>query len=304
VLDNGLEVGVRIEIEGENQGGDQLDENYAWIEDSFGTFRFGNDDAVSYIMATTAGTASLRSRFAAGAYATFATFPNSTFDDASLYYFTLVFNGFQFGVSYAPNNTEARPAGVYLLPVKVGTASNTSPAFTHGEVCSAAGRYDGSVGDVGDVGVTVAAGWFRSNGKSSSALAGTLQSSDEDGFDAGVVLYYGNWGVAGSHLNTHDWHNVAGTDTKAFDIGVAYWSDGAWSAGLYWLHQGIDYAAGNLVAGASITDEFDAYRLMGAYDMCPGISVTGAIGFDTFEDGVVNREYDTQMVGAGISIGF
>jgi len=53
VLDNGLEVGVRIEIEGETQG-DQLDENYAWIEGSFGTFRFGNDDPVSYIMATAA----------------------------------------------------------------------------------------------------------------------------------------------------------------------------------------------------------------------------------------------------------
>ena len=326
VLDNGLEVGVRIKIEGETQG-DQLDENYAWIEGSFGTFRFGNDDAVAYIMATaapylnylfaansptvfanglsqffatTAGTASLRSRFAAGAYATFATFPNSTFDDAGLYYFTPVFNGFQFGVSYAPNNTEARPAGVYLLPVKIGTAS-TSPAFTHGEVYSVAGRYDGSVGDVG---VTVAAGWFRSNGKATTNAPGTLQSADEDGFDAGLVLYYGNWGLGGSYYNAEDWHNVAGTDTESFDLGLAYWSDGVWSAGIYWLHQEIDYAAGNLVAGANITDEFDAYRLMGAYDMGPGISVTGALGFDTFEDGVVNRDYDTKMIGAGISIGF
>jgi hypothetical protein len=70
------------------------------------------------------------------------------------------------------------------------------------------------------------------------------------------------------------------------------------------LHQEIDYAAGNLVAGVNITDEFDAYRLMGQYDLGPGIAVTGALGLDTFEDGVVNREYETQMVGAGIMIGF
>ena len=182
VLDNGLEVGVRIEIEGETQG-DQMDENYAWIEGSFGTFRFGNDDPVSAQMATAApylnymfganspsvfanglsqffarsastgvGPAgTVRSRFAAGAYATFATFPNQSFDDGQLIYFTPVFNGFQFGVSYAPDNNEASSANAYLLPTKTGT--NTSPAFTHGEVYSAAGRYDGAVGDVG---VTVA----------------------------------------------------------------------------------------------------------------------------------------------------
>jgi outer membrane protein OmpU len=332
VLDNGLEVGVRIEIEGETQG-DQLDENYAWIEGSFGTFRFGNDDPVSAQMATAApylnyvfgansptvfanglsqffarsgstgiGTAggTLRSRFAAGAYATFATFPNQSFDDAQLIYFTPVFNGFQFGVSYAPNNTEAQPAGVYLLPNKIGTAS-TSPAITHGEVYSVAGRYDGSVGDLG---VTVAAGWMRMEQKAISNPAGTLQGADSDAWDVGLVLYWGNWGLGGSYLNNQDWHNVSGTDTEAFDIGLAYWSDGAWSAGIYWLHQEIDYAAGNLVAGVDITDEFDAYRLMGQYDLGPGIAVTGALGLDTFEDGVVNREYETQMVGAGIMIGF
>jgi outer membrane protein OmpU len=330
VLDNGLEVGVRIEIEGETQG-DSMDENYAWIEGSFGTFRFGNDDPVSAQMATAApylnymfganspsvfanglsqffarsastgvGPAgTVRSRFAAGAYATFATFPNQSFDDGQLIYFTPVFNGFQFGVSYAPDNNEASSANAYLLPTKTGT--NTSPAFTHGEVYSAAGRYDGAVGDVG---VTVAAGFMRMDNKSSSNLGGTLQSATSDAYDLGLVLYFGNWGVGGSYLNNSDWHNVAGTDTESFDLGVAYWSDGAWSAGIYWLHQEIDYAAGNLVLGSNITDEFDAYRLMGQYDLGPGIAVTGALGMDTFDDGVVNQTYDTQMIGAGIMIGF
>ncbi|MDG2481620.1 MAG: porin [Alphaproteobacteria bacterium] len=325
VLDNGLEVGVRIEIEGETQG-DQMDENYAWIEGSFGTFRFGNDDPASAQMATAApylnyvfgansatvfvngmsqyfarsGAANntLRSRFSAGAYATFATFPNQSFDDAQLIYFSPVFNGFQFGVSYAPNNTEALPAATYLLPVKAGTAS-TSPAFTHGQVYSVAGRYDGSVGDVG---VTVAAGWMRMEDKAVNNAP--LASTSSEAVDVGLVLYFGNWGVGGSYLSTDDWHNVAGTDTEAYDLGIAYWSDGAWSAGVYWLHQEIDYTAGNLVAGANITDEIDQYRLMGQYDLGPGVSVTGALGFDQFDDGVINRTYDTTMVGVGMMIGF
>ena len=323
VLDNGLEVGVRIEIEGE-QDGDQLDENYAYIEGSFGTFRIGNDDPASYIMATAAPyinyvfaantptvfanglsqffaqtTGLIRSRFSAGAYATFATFPNQTFDDARVLYFSPVFNGFQFGASYAPNNTEARPAGVYLLPVKVGGTS-TSPSFTHGETWSVAARYDG---EIGDVGLTVAGGWLDVSNKAINNLPVGLGNVDSETWNAGVVLYYGNWGLGGSYMSTDDWHNVAGTDTEAYDLGLAYYADGPWSAGIYWLHQEIDYAPGALVA-AGVTDEFDAYRLMGQYDLGPGIAVTGAVGFDQFEDGVVNRDYDTYFGGAGLLISF
>ncbi|MBT6510155.1 MAG: porin, partial [Rhodospirillaceae bacterium] len=131
-----------------------------------------------------------------------------------------------------------------------------------------------------------------------------LASTSSEAVDVGLVLYFGNWGVGGSYLSNDDWHNVAGTDTEAYDLGIAYWSDGAWSAGVYWLHQEIDYTAGNLVAGANITDEIDQYRLMGQYDLGPGVSVTGALGFDQFDDGVINRTYDTTMVGVGMMIGF
>ena len=324
VLDNGLEVGVRIEIEGETDA-DQLDENYAYISGSFGELRVGNDDPASYIMATAAPyinyvfaantptvfanglsqfftqtTGLLTSRFAAGAYATFATFPNQTFDDARLLYFSPVFNGFQFGVSYAPDSGEARPAGVYLLPSRVA-GTTVSPAFTHGETYSVAGRYDG---EIGDFGLTVAGGFLEVMHKSITNQGNpALTPRDSTTWNAGIVVYYGNWGLGGSYMNTEDWHNVAGTDTEAFDIGLSYWADGPWSAGIYWLHQEIDYAAGTL-AVAGTTDEFDAYRLLGQYDLGPGIAVTGAVGFDQFEDGVANRDYDTYFGGAGLLISF
>ena len=47
-----------------------------------------------------------------------------------------------------------------------------------------------------------------------------------------------------------------------------------------------------------------AYRLMGQYDLGPGISLTGAIGYDQFDDGAANKEYDTTMVGAGLLLSF
>jgi hypothetical protein len=54
----------------------------------------------------------------------------------------------------------------------------------------------------------------------------------------------------------------------------------------------------------NFSDEFDGYRLMGQYDLGPGIAVTGALGFDQFDDGAANKEYDTTMVGAGLLISF
>lgn len=368
VLDNGLEVGVRIEIEGETNG-DQFDENYAWIEGSFGTFRFGNDDPAAAQMATAApylnyvfganspsvytnglsqffargdvdgsihdsmmdvtttgvpvdrtghivtdptgpeidpvareivthedvtetvtveGTA--RSRFAAGAAATFTTFSSQTGDDATLLYFTPVFNGFQFGVSYAPNNSEARPGDVYLLPNEAAT--------DHGEVYSVGGRYDGSVGDLG---VTVAAGWYSAENKVDSNDGLALDTASA--WNAGLVLYWDNWSLGGSYNQIDNLRNVRDTDQATYDIGLAYSSDGAWSAGIYWLNSEIDYAAGTLVPVA-VTDEMDSYRFMVSYDLGPGVGVTGTVGYDEFQDGVTERDYETQFVGAGIMIGF
>jgi len=326
VLDNGLEVGVRFELEGET-GGDQMDETYAYIEGSFGQIRLGNDDAASYNMATAAPylnyifnanspsvftnglsqffgqtTGLLRSRFAAGATATFATFPNQSGDDASIHYYSPVFNGFQFGASYAPDNGEARDGDLYLLNSKggatAGGSTGVSPAATHAAVYSLAARYDG---EVGELGVTVAGGWMRMEDKFINNQ--TLAGDTSDQYNVGLVLYWGNWGIGGSYMDVQDWRNVRGTDSQAYDLGIAYWSDGPWSVGVNWMHQEIDYAAGNLVAG-SVTDEFDGYRLQGQYNMGPGIALTGALGLDQFEDGVANREYESKFVGAAMMISF
>lgn len=325
VLDNGLEVGVRIEIEGETQG-DQMDENYAYISGSFGEFRIGNDDPASYSMATAAPylnyvfgansptvygnglsqyfAATGRSFLGAG-YATFATFPNQTGDDRSVYYFSPVFNGFQFGVSYSPDNGEARAGLVYTLPT-LTISGSTSPAFTHRETYSAGLRYDG---EIGDFGLTVAGGYLTVKHKGITGIPASL-NKDSDQWNVGAVIYYGNWGFGGSYMDVDDWRNVSGTDSWAVDVGLSYWSDGPWSAGIYYLHQQIEYSATtiNAFAGSALTsnpeDEMNSYRLMAQYDLGPGVAVTGAVGYDVFEDGFINQDYDTTMVGAGLLLSF
>lgn len=48
-LDNGLTVGVDVQLEG-NTGGDQIDESYMWINGSFGQFILGSENTAQYKM--------------------------------------------------------------------------------------------------------------------------------------------------------------------------------------------------------------------------------------------------------------
>ena len=145
VLDSGLEVGVRMEIEAE-ESGDQGDETYMYVEGSFGTIRLGNDDPASAQMGTAAPYATyfygINTPYWSGSFTGNPSNWHSTFadagagDSASIMYFSPVINGFQFGVSYAPEaGSEAQS----------GTASRKKghDAFAVGA------RYDGAFGDAG-----------------------------------------------------------------------------------------------------------------------------------------------------------
>ena len=148
VLDSGVEVGVRIEIEGE-ESSDQGDETYMYVEGSFGTIRIGNDDPASYSMSTTAPYATyfygINTPLLGGQLQrsqqqlAFHTLPDGMAggDDASIMYFSPVINGFQFGVSYAPEaGAEARSGtasrskdhDLYALGMSAMTAPSAMPA--------------------------------------------------------------------------------------------------------------------------------------------------------------------------------
>ena len=152
VLDSGVEVGVRIEIEGE-ESSDQGDETYAYVEGSFGTLRIGNDDPASYSMGTAAPYATyfygINTPYWSGSFTGNPSNWHSTFadagagDSASVMYYSPVINGFQFGVSYAPEaGSEAQ--------------SGTAGRGKGHDVYAVGARYDGAFGDAG---VTIAAGY-------------------------------------------------------------------------------------------------------------------------------------------------
>jgi hypothetical protein len=119
-LDNGLKVGVNVELEGYTTG-DQIDEHYVWFSGTFGRLEIGAHDAAPYLMFyggqsaipghglsspnffhyTTAGVGTPAKNAAISTLPT--TRLNTVGDTNKIIYFTPRFNGFQLGVSYAPD---------------------------------------------------------------------------------------------------------------------------------------------------------------------------------------------------------
>ena len=111
-LDNGIEVGVRVELEA-FAAGDQVDENYVFLEGGFGRLTLGSDDPAPYIQAVVAPNVGAPinsgwlsdfipqpSGFETGS---FSSTPEISIDDNMVTYFSPRFAGFQLGVSYIPD---------------------------------------------------------------------------------------------------------------------------------------------------------------------------------------------------------
>lgn len=267
VLDNGLEVGVRFELEGEDES-DQMDELYSYISGSFGTLRVGNDDPAAYLMATAAPYPDYifngNTPFFSPSGAFLSTFPYAS-DSASLMYFTPAIGGLSMAVSYAPEGSgEAHSHG--------DTGAYATAKDPDGDQITSIGvRYDGSMGM--DMGVAAAAGW-------------TQFDDETDGMNVGLSLSMGSFALGGSYA---DRDVDTGTDPEpTYDLGATY-SDGPMTLGVSWITQ---------------KDEADLYRLQVAYDLGAGVSVNSAIGLDSPDTAAGEPDNDTTFFGTSLIVGF
>ena len=274
VLDSGVEVAVRIEIEGE-QAADQGDAKFVAISGSFGEIRVGNDDPASKKMATVAPYAtyfyglndaywsySASSAFeGAGSSTWMDTYANAgTGATATLTYFSPVINGFQFGTSYAPE------AGSEATSTTAGTGDGN-------DVVSVGLRYDGAFGDTG---VTVAAGYASHDG----AAATTTE------WAGGLVVSMAGVSLGGSMSVMDD--DAGNDDLTQFDLGIMY-GEGPWSVSAN-------------IGNASDEDQSldtDFARLLANYNLGPGINVAGALGNDSPDTG-----NDTSFAGIALGVSF
>jgi outer membrane protein OmpU len=301
-LDNGLTVGVNVQLEGQTQGGDQIDETWAYVSGSWGELRIGDEDDVAYNFAYIAPYAGLFGPstpwFAfsnAGLTPGNATFGATNFealgwygDTSKLYYTTPSFNGFQLGVSYAPDqsqDTRSNPGGAFGAGPLVGNSSE--------DIWSAALGYSG---EFESVSVGLSAGYLQGDNE---GAVGT----DGEAWGIGANFGFGAWSFGGSYQDFNA-KSTQGTpfltDYTFWDVGLTYHA-AAWSVGIGFSRS--EATAGN----AGSEDDNDVITLGIGYDMGPGVQVSGGLSYNNFDNGTTGggtQDYDAISAMMGLTIDY
>ena len=329
-LDNGIKVGVNIQLEAQSSA-DIIDESYIWFEGSWGRIQLGAEDDAAYLLnvgATKAtnfffgvaspvfsqvecGTNTL-SLFAAptmasgrpdlggtagagcfiGAYS-----PLMTSDREKLTYFTPKFGGFQFGLSYTPNNHEE--------PNVVG--GDVAGAGTYSAL-----RPDNITGQQGEV-ISIGANWSGKLGEVDIRVSAGYQSADLEANNTGTAIAALDR-AGGTGLNVfedRDTWIVAGAFTwKQFTLGASYYHDDYglrlngdrvdWTVGLTYKtgpwQFGIEYANTEAERGGAATtgdDEGEAWALGVSYSLGAGVSLQAELQFWDIDSGAATQALRT-----------
>ncbi len=322
VLDNGLEVGARVELEGESEGdgedgGDQIDEAWVWFSGGFGEFRIGSDDdaLANSCIVPPGGTANF-SAFSPNQWGantqtsnTVCTGVDIVSDAQKILYITPAFYGFQLTVSYTPSEfaeTHNNDGGPHLgMPEKFDNRPDYSAAFylTY--------SYEGD-------------GWGLNWGAGGSFQSGTddfseggvsIRFNDRDFYQTGLTVTIGNIAVGG----VFEYRNDLSKQTLTDGVDTLHIEQDAWAAGggVAYTHDawtfGGQYSYGEVdleFFGFDVEQTQQRAVLTANYRMGPGIDLDAELGYtwiDTNELGALffnSDNYDALEIGIGSSFTF
>jgi predicted porin len=307
VLDNGLEVGARIELEGETDS-DQIDEAWIFFSGGFGEVRIGSDDeALANACIVPPGGTGNFSAFSPNQWGantitsnTVCTGVDDRGDAQKIVYITPSFAGFQLTVSYTPNGGDERH--IDGVGPHVGMPHNDDGESRHNLSAYATYSFEGD-------------GWGLTAGGGGSWEGHVEQQpgpdrNPQDFYQAGLNLTFGNFAVGGVFEYFHNALDQDGDEINNWSAGagISYTMD-AWTVGLQYSHLDSDND------GSSDTADFQQDRavITGNYAMGPGINLDAEVGYtwvDTDPEGALNSEgntvddYQSLEIGIGTNITF
>jgi hypothetical protein len=297
-LDNGMKVGVRVELEAGNNNNstkyssqanaakdaeqDIIDESYIWVEGKYGKMILGSTNDVAYLSRVGAPEASeMGQGINEGDTNKYLLVPVKYLDvyvgldaasgDANkISYFTPAYYGFQAGVSYTPSNTDSGDD-------ELSTSEQINKATNIDDAWSFVLKYDGTIYGVG---VKAMGAYVTADDATEKHSAGIKDKPIQD-FGGGLALTYQGWTVGGSVHSLLAGQGAVGSGSSAiaakdgmtWDAGIQY-AEGPYKVSLSYLDSN--------VRGASATkgsDELQMWRLGGSYALGPGVILFSQLAY-------------------------
>ena len=306
-LDNGMTVGVNVQLEANSNAGDQIDESYIILKGGFGEINLGSENSAQYKMhyapsdfgigmnsgdesswvATIADAGgdqiSKSGMFRAPLGSTYVEVTRAN-DSEKITYYTPRVEGFQLGVSYSPDSNQDSNG----IPNR--DTNNTDLVMVGANFKR----------NMGGMSIGVSAGYGTVTDAPSAA--GSLEPSATN---FGVKIGMGGMSAGVSMASFEDHGSGDGTSINA---GVAY-SSGKMGVSLAYLHGERD---GSGTTGAGDLDgqsESDVFHLSAKYSLGGGVTWAGTLGHVTFSSDDVDIDNTVDEVSAtyvvtGIKIGF
>jgi outer membrane protein OmpU len=314
VLDNGLELGARIELTGEDDNGDQIGESWIYFSGGFGEVRIGShDESLALQCVFPPGGTENFSAFSPNQWGANTLTSNSVCtgvddegDAQKVLYLSPVFGGFQLGISYTPSGdkkSQADGVGPHIgMPVNDDDASRHNVSV-YGSYSYEAEEWSLQVGAGGS--------WEGHVEKAD----GEPNREESEFYQSGILVGFGSIALGASFEFYNDDDLFLATLENG-DVVAERWVLGVGAA--YEIEPwtfGIGYSISD--ADIDIKGEPDESLvqqravLTALYNLGPGIDLDGAIAYtwthakpESAPDFSAFADYDAFEIGTGIAIEF
>ena len=318
-LDNGITVGVFTAIragEAGNLDGSNgiIKKAYGFFEGSFGRIEVGAGDGAASQMGYTSPDPAPASGVNSGnfyanapvsniagaiASTTPSTYQNWDAQNTKISYFTPRMSGFQFGVSYTPNDCQTGPGTeVSGNCPGLGNAS-VDNAGLQSEVYAFGTNYTNTFGSVT---TEVSATYMTATLDDTGTVVGVNKDygdyaeKDRESYSFGANLGYKEWTLGGSYL--HDNKGYVANETDAWDLGLKY-TVGAFSVGVQHIESTTDLDGRE--------DSVKATMIGAGYAVGPGVNLGIGVqdwSWDSTEDTSLDYQSDAKMILIGTVLNF
>jgi predicted porin len=297
-LDNGMRVGVQVELESETCA-DQIDESYLYFQGNFGKVVVGSENSAAYLLSVGAPTVDANFDGADPNYrilqpgnnravATQQYAPTSTGDSEKISYFSPRFEGFQLGVSYTGDNSEE--ASVGQIKARGGSFAGMPSDNDPGEqqdIFEFGVNFERKFNDFGILaGATYGFGDLENN-------AGGQKDFDE--WSAGLNVTWGGFTIGGGYYETNQ-GLTGNNDRTAYAAGLNY-RIGPMVLGASYLHKEFEEGGGK-------NDILDRYMAGVRYTFHPGMEARGSVQYYDADGNTSAERNDALAIVAGVVVNF